>query len=146
MKRKNKVTSALIALIATFEGVSYYAYRDPVGIPTICFGETRGVKMGMKATPEQCDAKLKQRLVEFETDLRNCMPIDSVSDNPYMAIMSLSYNVGSNRVCNSSIGKYVKQGNIPSACNEFSKWVYAKGIKLPGLVRRRTEEKELCLS
>ncbi|MER5172677.1 glycoside hydrolase family protein, partial [Thioclava kandeliae] len=39
-----------ITTIAPWEGRELRAYRDIVGIPTICFGETEGVKMGDVAT------------------------------------------------------------------------------------------------
>ncbi|MER5174127.1 glycoside hydrolase family protein, partial [Thioclava kandeliae] len=39
-----------ITTIAPWEGKELRAYRDIVGIPTICFGETEGVKMGDVAT------------------------------------------------------------------------------------------------
>jgi lysozyme len=31
------------------------------------------------------------------------------------------------------------------ACQQFSRWTYAGGKQLPGLVKRRAEEKQLCL-
>jgi hypothetical protein len=30
------------------------------------------------------------------------------------------------------------------ACQQFSRWTYAGGKQLPGLVKRRAEEKQLC--
>ena len=49
-------------LVSNFEGRSLVAYLDPVGIPTICEGVTRGVRLGQAKTPAQCDALLQQEL------------------------------------------------------------------------------------
>lgn len=39
--------------------------------------------------------------------------------------------------------KKLNAGDVKGASNEFAKWVYAGGKKLPGLVRRRAAEKTL---
>ncbi len=39
-----------VGCVASFEGLRTIAYRDPIGIPTVCFGETAGVKLGDKIT------------------------------------------------------------------------------------------------
>jgi len=36
--------------------------------------------------------------------------------------------------------KLVNQGDFANAAKEFGKWVHAKGVVLPGLVRRRAAE------
>lgn len=60
--RKSWLALAL-TLLAGAEGLSTVAYRDPVGIPTLCFGYTRGVEMGDTATPEQCQQVLTDEAV-----------------------------------------------------------------------------------
>ncbi|HHP7177414.1 TPA: glycoside hydrolase family protein, partial [Pseudomonas aeruginosa] len=62
MKTWQRVTGAVAiasALVAAHEGRSLVAYVDPVGIPTICEGITAGVRLGDRATPQQCDALLE---------------------------------------------------------------------------------------
>jgi GH24 family phage-related lysozyme (muramidase) len=34
----------------------------------------------------------------------------------------------------------------PQACDEHQRWTKAKGITLPGLVKRREQERALCLA
>lgn len=41
--------------------------------------------------------------------------------------------------------RYARIGEIKAACNQFPRWVYAGKQKLPGLVKRREAERELCL-
>ena len=40
----------------------------------------------------------------------------------------------------------LNQQKYDRAANEFERWIYAAGKKLPGLVSRRQEEKRLFLS
>ena len=50
-------------LIKPWEGVRLEAYLDSVGVPTICWGETEGVRLGMKKTLAECDAMLERRVL-----------------------------------------------------------------------------------
>lgn len=58
--------------------------------------------------------------------------------------MSFTFNVGGQALCNSTLAKRINAGQLPGACAELSKWVYSRGIKLPGLVKRREAERAIC--
>lgn len=45
----------------------------------------------------------------------------------------------------STMFKYFRAGNVTAACEQFPRWIYGGGKKLPGLVTRREKEKALCL-
>lgn len=138
--------SLAIGLIGGFEGLRTKAYRDVVGVPTVCFGETRGVKMGDSYTVEECKAMLGDALVEFEAGMRKCMVRpDSVPDKPYVAFLSLSYNIGIGAFCKSTLVRKLNAGDIRGACNELTKWNRAGGRVIRGLTIRRAEERKLCL-
>lgn len=137
------VIAASTGIIAGYEGHRLKAYRDPVGIPTICFGSTRGVKMGDVKTAAECKALLTK---EIETHLRGidaCI-MATISDQEYVAYTSVAYNVGVGAFCNSTLNEKLNQGDRSGACAELSKWVYAGGDVLPGLVKRRAGERQLC--
>jgi len=137
---------AAIAVICVsgFEGVRQVAYRDPVGIPTVCFGETRGVKMGDRHTLDECQGMLIDRLDEFNAGVNRCIRVP-MSDSRRAAVVSFSYNVGIGAFCSSTFARRLNAGD-PKACDELLKWTKAKGITLPGLVRRRDEERKLCMA
>ncbi|RWO83185.1 MAG: lysozyme [Mesorhizobium sp.] len=138
--------SLAIGLIGGFEGLRTKAYRDVVGVPTVCFGETRGVKMGDAYTVDQCKTMLGDALVEFETGMRRCMVApDAVPDKPYVAFLSFTYNVGIGAYCKSTLARRVNTGDIRGACNELPKWNRAGGRIIRGLTTRRAEERKLCL-
>jgi len=144
LKKGGAVLVALTGLVGGFEGLREYAYRDPVGIPTVCFGETRGVKLGDHYAPEQCKAMLGNRLIEFSQGVDKCLT-RPVADNVYVAFVSFAYNVGVSAFCHSTLVAKANAGDVFGACDELSKWTRAHGIVLPGLVERRRVEREMCL-
>ncbi|MFM7011771.1 MAG: lysozyme [Betaproteobacteria bacterium] len=133
-----------IASVGSFEGLRRVAYLDPVGIPTICFGETSGVKLGQVKTVEQCKDMLEDRLLLADRHVRSCTKVP-LPDYRRAALVSFAYNVGGSAYCNSSLVRKLNAGDTVGACQELNRWVYAKGIKLPGLVARRGEEYQMCM-
>lgn len=146
MTTKKKAGWAAIALtvVAGFEGLRQYAYLDPVGIPTICFGETKGVKMGDKATLEQCKGMLLDSLYEAHESVSRCVKVP-MTESREAALVSFTYNVGGSAFCSSTLVRKLNVGDTVGACNELLRWNKSKGIVLPGLVNRRAEERKLCL-
>lgn len=70
------LTMLATAFIAHWEGRELQAYRDIVGVWTICDGETKGVKPGDSATDAQCDSMLAQNLRTYEAGLDRCLTAD----------------------------------------------------------------------
>ncbi|MBI1425775.1 MAG: glycoside hydrolase family protein [Gammaproteobacteria bacterium] len=133
-----------VPFIAVHEGFRPAAYLDPVGIPTICYGHTAGVVIGQVKTKAECDLLLA---LEIEDGFAI---LDRYTDTPLtteqrVAFASFIYNVGEGSFRRSTMLKKLNAGDVTGACNELPRWVYAKGKKLPGLVKRRDAEKELCL-
>lgn len=130
-------------LVSNFEGRSLLAYLDPVGIPTICEGVTRGVRLGQTKTPAQCDALLQQELAIAMAGVdRNV--VKPQPETRRAALASFVYNVGEPQFKTSTLLRKLNAGDARGACAELSRWVYAKGQKLQGLVNRRAAERELC--
>jgi len=139
--------SLAVGIVGSFEGLRTMAYRDIVGIPTVCFGETRGVKMGDSYSVEECKEMLGDALVEFETGMRKCLRApDKVPDKPYVAFLSLAYNIGNGAFCKSSVARFANAGDLKRACNSIPLFNKAGGKVVKGLVRRRAEEQKLCLA
>jgi len=141
------ILSLAVGVVGGYEGLRTKAYRDVVGVPTVCFGETRGVKMGDTYTTEQCKAMLGDALIEFERGMAACLTNPArVPDKTYVAFLSLSYNIGTGAFCRSTLVRKANAGDLRGACNEFPKWNKAGGRVIRGLTLRRAEEKTLCLS
>lgn len=131
------------------------AYRDFGGVWTICDGHTRGVHAGMKATHAECDQWREDDLAEAATIVDRC--IDAPNPHQRAALISFAFNVGpggkgiKDGLCQLKSGKepYVRRmanaGRWQEACDGLLAWTKAAGIKLRGLVRRRQDERALCL-
>lgn len=146
------------ALVATFEGYRPSAYRDPIGIPTICFGHTAGVRLGQSRTRTECEALLHADLVEAQATVERCVSVP-LTENQRAAFISFAYNVGPGRTGVKDGFCVLKNGRQPSflrrlnagdyaaACEGLLAWTGAQGAGGPlrGLVRRRRDERDLCL-
>lgn len=134
-------------LISGFEGLYTYAYRDPVGIPTICFGHIEDVRMGDRKTVAECKQLLQDDMPRYDAGVKKCLKpeiYNNLSPQRHAALVSFTYNVGEKAFCSSTLLKKLNAKD-PEACDELLKWTKAKGITLPGLVKRRKEERKYCM-
>lgn len=151
MKKRAAALAAACALAVPMEGLRTKAYRDPVGIPTICFGSTKGVMLGDTATPEQCKAMLSEEMLESIDAVDRCVP--GLPVNVLAAFADAAYNIGPKIACDtarSTAARKLKAGDYVGACNELPRWDKASMpgiglVPLPGLTKRRQMERELCL-
>lgn len=130
------------------EGLRLKTYRDIAGIPTDCYGETLGARMGQTFTKPECDAKLLRRLDEFGGKVEACIK-KPMSDKTLVAFVGFSYNIGSAGFCKSSTARLYNAGDYAAACRAMGAWNQAKvnGVRRPvkGLTDRRARETKLCL-
>lgn len=148
MSGKGKVAALAVVLIAApfvavKEGVVLTRYADPVGIQTACGGETDAEVVGFKAvfTRDECIAVMGASLYAHAMALEPCIK-RPITREQAAAVLSWSYNVGVGNACGSTLVRKLNAGQ--PFCAEFDKWVYAKGIKLRGLVNRRAQERHMC--
>ena len=129
-------------LIKEFEGLRLTAYTCPAGVWTIGYGHTKGVKRGMKIDQAQADRLLDIDLIDVARSIRQLVKV-YINDNQAQALVSFVFNIGSGAFEKSTLLRKINNRDFLAASLEFRKWVYAKGTKLPGLIRRRKAEKEL---
>lgn len=140
-----KVSNRAISILTKYEGLSLKAYRCPAGKPTIGYGHTKGVKMGMVITADKAVTLLREDIAEVEEFVTR--KHTHLNQNQFDAVCCLVFNIG--------IGMYNRY--YISALIEHSKdkeqitraWLnicYAGGKKLKGLETRRAEELALFLS
>lgn len=140
------INSKGLELVKKFEGLELQAYRDPVGIWTIGYGHTGPeVGPGDVISRAEAEALLKQDLSRFEKGVRSLVKVP-LNTNQFSALVSFTYNVGTGALSQSTLLSLLNQSNYQGAANQFSRWVYGDGRVLPGLVRRRNEEKALFLT
>ena len=133
--------------VADFEGYVPYGYRDPVGIPTKCFGDTENVELGKEYTREECVRSINEHAYEIAKPVMKCIRgLECKSDKVKAAVLSMSYNIGPGAMCKSSVARYMNDGDWEKGCRRMAEiYKTAKGQELPGLVRRRKYESEMCL-
>ena len=138
------VVASATAIIMQWEGLRLKPYKDPIGIPTVCYGQTGDFAKSPK-TLEQCKERLNKEVVALIERVRQCSapnPPNSV----LAAFTSASYNIGERIACGkTTASKYLRAGNWEAACKELPKWTYAGGKQLQGLVNRRSAEYRLCM-
>ena len=137
------VSATCLVGIATHEGYRGEAYKDAVGIPTIGYGETAGVKMGDKTTPERALVQLLSSTEKHADAIRQCIHVP-LYQHEFDAYISLAYNIGTGAFCRSTLVKKLNTKDYAGACEEIKRWNKAGGKVLPGLVKRREAEYRMC--
>jgi lysozyme len=135
-----------VPIVAQFEGLWLVAKPDRLayGIPTVCYGETEGVKVGDKYTQKQCEDMLAKKLPRYAAEIDKCFKIQPPA-KVGAAFISLAYNVGSGGVCRSGAMRKWNAGDKRGACEAFMVWNRAGGRVVQGLINRRKTERKLCL-
>lgn len=134
-----------IDLIKSSEGLRLEAYQDSVGVWTIGYGTTRGVKAGMKISMAQAEEYLKADVARFEPELAALVKVP-LNQNQWDALMSFVYNLGSANLSSSTLLKLLNAGNYSGAAEQFPRWNKAGGKELAGLTKRRNAEQALFRS
>jgi lysozyme len=134
-----------LALIEHCESLRLRAYQDPVGIWTIGYGAIRGLD-GLPvnaATPpltlDQAQAVLKRDCATAVRAIQRLITTP-LTQHQFDALCSFTFNLGSGALQASTLRQCIQRGDHEQAAQQFQKWSYAKGVKLPGLVKRRLAE------
>lgn len=135
-------------LIASLEGYSPEPYYDVAGILTDCYGNTYQVSKARVRTKQECTKLLNNEVSKLSYRLLQDYPNHTV--NSLASLTSFTYNVGYGAYSNSTLRKKLKRGDLEGACREMYKWVYITKngykVKSKGLMNRRKQEVELCLT
>lgn len=131
------------AVVGYFEGKRNYAYLDVVGVPTICYGHTQGVKLGDYMTDEECKDLLRKDLKIYHQAVVDNVKVQ-INETTAAALVSFAYNVGENAFKKSTLLKKLNNGDRMGACDELRRWVNAGGRQWKGLINRREVERWMC--
>lgn len=155
------ISKQALDMIKHHEGVRLKPYRCPARLWTVGVGhvivpdhaktpfdERLNLKLpkewNRQLTMEEVDAILQADLKRFEAGVRKLCPAN-LSQSRLDALVSFSFNVGLGNLQRSSIRMRHNRGDFAGAADEFMKWTKAAGKVLPGLVKRRTDERNLYL-
>lgn len=126
------------------EGEVRHGYRDPVGIVTDCYGHTgAGALLDRAYSDQQCKAQLLLDEAKAGQAIAGCIRV-RIPLKTRAAFTDFAFNAGPRAFCHSRMAAHVNAGDLAGACAQLSRWVYAGGRVLPGLVTRRAAERALC--
>ncbi len=141
-----RISSQGLELIKRFEGFSATPYRCPAGYMTIGYGHLiRTGEHYERVTPEIAERLLHDD-VEYAESAVSRLIGAPLTQGQFDALVSFTFNLGPGALQRSSLRQKILRREYSAAAAEFSRWVYAGGIKINGLVARRCEERRLFLS
>ena len=157
-----KVSQKLIDIVKHHEGVRVRPYRCPallwtVGVGRVIDPRHIGVKFEDRKnlpipdgwdrtlTMAEVDQLLAEDLRRFESGVLRLCP-SGLTQSRFDALVSFSFNVGLGNLQRSSVRMRHNRGDYEGASEAFMMWTKAGGRVLPGLVKRRQDEKNMYLS
>jgi lysozyme len=96
-------------------------------------------------TEEQASLRLAAYLAGLAARIMPLIKVP-VTDNQGAALLMLVYNIGVPAFTKSTLLKRLNAGLHKEAADQFLVWKKSKGKTLPGLVKRRADERALFLS
>lgn len=160
-KKGGLVAAAVMTIALPFtaqhEGLRLKAYLDPVGIPTICYGETKNVELGQVKSRQECDEMLAVRLAWFGYQVDQLV-MPEMAPETHAALTSFAYNIGVGAFKNSTALRKMNTGDQVGGCKAIATKIIredgrcvgygcgrAGGKLWAGLQKRRQQESKLCL-
>lgn len=125
-------------MIKKFEGCRLQAYKCAAGVPTIGYGHTEGVYMGMTITQAEADKLLEQDIAKFDKHVDSYNSPYRWNQNEFDALVSFAFNLG-------TIDKLTNNGIRTKAdiAAKMPEYCHAAGKRNEGLYQRRLAERDL---
>jgi lysozyme len=157
-----KTSENALEMIKHHEGVRFKPYLCPaqlwtVGVGHVLYPEQAKLPVAERSqfalrqedirvwTASEVDNLLAQDLARFERGVARYCPSAISNQGQFDALVSFSFNVGLGNLQRSGLRMKHNRGDIEDAAKEFMKWTKAGGRVLPGLVKRRNDERSLYL-
>ena len=129
----------LVNFVKEKEGFRSEAYQDAVGVWTIGYGTTKGVKKGDEITKEMAEERLRDELQDFLSHVKYFANQNNYTwnENQVGALTSFIYNLGKGALNQVTAGGTRSNEEI---AKKMRLYYNAGGKKLRGLEIRRNEE------
>ena len=156
------ISDKAIEMIKHHEGVRQVPYRCPALLWTVGVGhviDPNHIKVPLeqrkqlyipegwdrKLTMEEINEILRRDLESFVRGVLRLCPASATNQGHLDALTSFSFNVGLGNLQKSTIRMKYNRGDFEGAAEGFLDWTKAGGKVLPGLVKRRNDERALFL-
>ena len=146
--------AGLVELVKQFESLHdgdprtpvLEAKRDPVGFWTVGWGHLvsrdRSALPPPPITPLEAEVLLQGDLARSANAVMRLVRVP-LTEGQYAALVDFAFNAGAGALEASSLRMKLNRGEYSAVPAELRRWVYAGGVKLKGLVRRREAEARL---
>lgn len=150
MTRRMRTSTTGLELIKGFEGFRARSTQLPNGIWTIGYGHTKAAKAGLRITPADGEAVLREYdLPRFEKAISNLV-MAPLNQNEFDALVSFVFNIGGRAFAESRVLTLLNAGEPLAAADAMSAWrkAFLNGnlTVVDALVRRRAAEVALFLN
>lgn len=156
-----KVSEHCLHIIRHHEGVRYKPYRCPaklwtVGVGHVLYPDQSRLPLDKRDdfplasednrtfSKAEVNGTLSFDLQRFEAGVARLFPL-VLTAGQNDALVSLGFNIGLGGLQRSTLRQKVLRGEIEDAANEFLKFTRGGGKILPGLIKRRNDERALFL-
>ena len=120
---------SIAAVVGVHEGRSLVAYRDSANVLTICDGDTSNVRPGQKATPAECDDRLRKGIAAHAEALTG-LP-EGLPDVVVLGGVDLSYNIGVYGFRSSEVYAQLLLRNYKAASTAVLRWRFISQTAAP---------------
>lgn len=145
-----RLSPAGAKILGNAEGCMAIPYNCPADVLSIGIGSTEysGQKIdpNKKYTNEEIAYRWKNDIKLAESCVDRYANGRTLPQSVFDAMVSVTFNNGCGNLKNSTMFRLVRNGKYVDGCNQLTRWVYAGGRKLEGLIKRREKEKALCLA
>ena len=146
LQEKIMYSNNALSIIKKYEGFRAKVYICPGGYKTIGYGHLLKKNEQLTEISEsEASALLIQDIRSIEASLVRLVNV-ILNQNQLDALISFCFNVGAGSFQRSTMRQKINRLQHMQVPNEFSKWIFANGRKLKGLVSRRYEEANLYQS
>jgi len=156
------ISPKAVEMVKHHEGVRFKPYRCPAKLGTIGVGHVLYPDPGKMPvdqrdsyqlrsednrtfSAEEVNGILRADLQRFERGVHLFCPV-SLTQGMFDSLVSFSFNVGLGTLQRSTLRQKLLRGDKTGAAEELLKYTKGGGKVLPGLVKRRQDERALFLS
>lgn len=148
-----RISNAGLELIKRWEGrflKAYHGAADRPGLLTIGYGHTDEagppkVTAGLTITQEEADDILRNDLRKVESSVEKLVKVP-LTQNQFDVLVSFVFNLGEGTLKKSTLLNKLNNKDYDAVPNEIMKFVNANGVRVQGLVNRRTDEAKMWKS
>jgi lysozyme len=131
-----------LTLIKRFEGFSATPYRCPAGLWTIGYGHVvlPDEMLVLTSVDEEQAVLLLARDASFSERAVAKLISWPINQAQFDALVSFTFNLGAGALQRSTLRRVINRGEESGVAEQWLRFIWGAGRKLPGLMRRRRAE------